>query len=82
MKWFIDGHSECFLPQAMLDEVAAGIRSRAKDSFGVRGVNLYYNNEAKKCFCLSEAPSADAVRLSHAAKGLGTEEITEIKVLA
>jgi hypothetical protein len=51
------------------------------DEFGERGINVFIG--AERTYCHTEAPSADAVRRSHAALGimLGPEDIAEVQVL-
>jgi Protein of unknown function (DUF4242) len=47
--------------------------------FGVRFIRYWYDEKTGKVFCLSEAPSADAVTAVHrAAHGLLADEVVEV----
>jgi len=51
----------------------------AQARFGVRFVRYWYDEKSGKVFCLSEAPSADAVLQVHrAAHGLVADEVIEV----
>jgi hypothetical protein len=52
------------------------------DEFGVRHVNLFYNKEARVCFCLLDAPSVQAVEDHHAKVNIKCEWITEVTMAA
>ena len=56
------------------------IASGQRDEFGVKPLNLYYN-EAGRTFCFSDAPSIEAVRKAHEKMGVKCDEIVEVKTL-
>jgi Protein of unknown function (DUF4242) len=41
------------------------IQMSSKDEFGVTHVNILFNPEADKVFCILDAPDKDAVEKSH-----------------
>lgn len=53
-----------------------------RDDFGVKHLNILYNPEVDKCFCLLEAPSLEAVEKNHETLGIKCEWITEVKTTA
>jgi hypothetical protein len=47
--------------------------------FGVRFIRYWYDEKTGKVFCLSEAPSAEAIRDAHfAAHGLVADEVVAV----
>jgi hypothetical protein len=48
------------------------------DEYGVRHVNLFYNKEARICFCLLDAPNREAVIKHHDKVDIKCEWITEV----
>jgi hypothetical protein len=53
-----------------------------QDVFGVKHLNILYNSEVDKCFCLLEASSLEAVQKAHETLGMKCECITEVKTTA
>jgi hypothetical protein len=52
----------------------------AQEKYGVNYIRYWFNEEKGEVFCLVEAPSAEAADAVHKeAKGLGADEITEVK---
>ncbi|MDO8490777.1 MAG: hypothetical protein Q7T04_02030 [Dehalococcoidia bacterium] len=79
MPKFIDHHGKndrCKLTvetisreQQLLQQLRADIAARRADRFGVRPLNCYQSPTGES-WCVTEAPSADAVIQSHEANGL------------
>lgn len=76
---YIDSHRGLKLDGQMKDAMVSGIKAGGRDEFGVKGLNLFYNDS--RAFCLTDAPSGDAVRQSHEGKGINCDEIVEVKTL-
>ena len=79
MPLYIDFHAKMPpLPPGALEEMKKGLGKADKD--GVKAVNAYLTADGQG-YCISEAPNADAVCKSHAAKGftLDKGEVHEIK---
>jgi hypothetical protein len=53
-----------------------------KDEFGVTHVNILFNPEADRVFCILDAPDKDAVEKHHQKAGIAPEWITEVKTTA
>ena len=53
-----------------------------KDEFGVTHVNILFNLEADRVFCILDAPSKDAVEKNHKKIGIKCEWIMEVKETA
>lgn len=52
---------------------------RVQDQYGVRYVNYWFDAEARKIFCLVEAPDAETASTVHReAHGLVADEIHEV----
>jgi len=58
------------------------LQDSPRDDFGVKHLNILYNPEVDKCFCLLEAPSLEAVEKNHETLGIKCEWITEVKTTA
>ena len=53
------------------------------DEFGVKHLNILYNAEADKVFCLLDAPNIEAVKKHHGNKyGIKCDWIMEVKTTA
>ena len=61
MPRFLDVHSMKGLDEDSLKE----IQNAPTDEFGVLHLNILYNPEVDRCFCLIEAPSVEAVQKYH-----------------
>jgi hypothetical protein len=46
---------------------------------GVRALNILYNKDENKLFCLTEAPNKEAVDRHHQELGMKCDWITEVK---
>ena len=90
MPMFFDHHGRMppMSPEAMsqgmkmLDQMKEDIKTKKKDKFGVTPINVYMGVNGES-WCLTEAPSADAVIKSHEAKGakLTLKDITQVSLL-
>lgn len=49
------------------------------DKDGVRTVNILYNQQEDKLFCMTDAPSKEAVDRHHKSLGMTCDWITEVK---
>ena len=79
---FIDQHpTNPNLPPEVVTLIRRRLQTGAPDEFGEMGINVFIGNE--RTFCYTDAPTADAVRQSHAAIGifLAPEDIAEVQVL-
>jgi hypothetical protein len=52
------------------------------DEFQVKAINLMYNYEADRFYCLLEAPNKQAIKDHHNKYGFECEWITEVKTTA
>jgi hypothetical protein len=78
MPRFLDVH-----PMKGLDEDSLKkLQDSPQDEFSVKHLNILYNPEVDKCFCLLEAPSLEAVQKNHQKLGIKCEWITEVKTTA
>jgi hypothetical protein len=76
MPRFLDVH-----PMKGLDEDSLKkLQDSPQDEFSVKHLNILYNPEVDKYFCLLEAPSLEAVEKNHL--GIKCEWITEVKTTA
>jgi hypothetical protein len=75
MPRFLDVHSMTGLNEDILKK----LQNSPLDEYNVKHVNILYNPEADKCFCLLEAPSKEAVKKHHGKMGIKCEWITEVK---
>jgi len=80
MPRFMDFHDDLKLPQEAIDQIAEGTRDGATDEFGVRQVELYHNPDGK-VYCLLDGPSAEAIRLHHAALGVPCGDVHQVSRL-
>ena len=80
MAKFLDYHKVApQLPPEGVEMVKGAIKSGSADEFGVKPLNAFMGGG--QMWCLTEAPSADAVCKSHESHGipLGVGEVTEIQ---
>ncbi|KAA0024421.1 nickel-binding protein [Antrihabitans cavernicola] len=73
MALFIDVHEGLHLPAEAIAELAKG----ETDEFGVRQVELYYN-DAGVAYCLLDGPDADAIRNHHEALGVQCGPVQQV----
>jgi len=79
---FIDHHATSpNLPPEVISIIRKALRSGQPNEFGQKGINVFIGSQ--RTFCCNEAPSADAVRRSHAAMGisLGPDDVVEVIAL-
>ncbi len=69
MPRFMDYHADLRLPASAIEEIREGAHAGVADDYGVRQLELYYNDDGN-VYCLLEAPSEEAVREHHAALGV------------
>jgi hypothetical protein len=75
---FLDVHSMKGLDEDILKK----LQDSPQDEFSVKHLNILYNPEADKCFCVLEAPTKEAVENHHEKMGIKCEWITEVKTTA
>jgi hypothetical protein len=78
MPRFLDAHKMGAVSEDMLKQA----QNQPKDEFGVVHVNMLYNKEEDKLFCLVDAPDKEAVRKHHEKFGNTCEWITEVQTTA
>jgi hypothetical protein len=78
MPKFLDVH-----PLKGLDEeTLRTLQSAPADEFKVKALNLMYNYEIDRFYCLLEAPNKRAIEDHHNKYGFKCEWITEVKTTA
>jgi hypothetical protein len=78
MPVFMDSHPLGKIPVVDLHE----LQTAPKDEFGVVHVNIHYNKNEDKVFCVLDAPDSESVRKHHEKFGINCEFITEIESTA
>jgi hypothetical protein len=78
MPRFLDVHSMKGLDENILKK----LQDSPQDEFSVKYLNILYNPEDDKCFCLLEAPNKEDVKKHHEKMGIKCEWITEVKTIA
>jgi hypothetical protein len=82
MPRYLDHHpTNPNMPPELVAEIIERLRTGRPDEFGERGLNVFIG--ADETYCYTEAPSPEAVRMSHAALGitLAPEDVIEVQVL-
>ena len=82
MARFIDHHpTNPNMPPELVTLIKQRLKSGEPDEFGEKGINVFIGSE--RTYCYTDAPSAEAVRKSHAAMGifLGPEDVAEVQAL-
>jgi hypothetical protein len=64
------------------EETLKQIQMSLKDEFGVTHLNILFNPEADRVFCILDAPDKDAVEKNHKKIGIKCEWIMEVKQTA
>ncbi len=78
MPKFLDVH-----PLKGVDEVTLRkFQNAPADEFQVKAINLMYNYDIDKFYCLLEAPNKQAIKDHHDKYGFECEWITEVKTTA
>ena len=80
MPKFMDVHDHLTLPETAIKEMSQSTRQGARDQFGVRQIELYYNADGK-AFCLLEGPNDEAIRQHHAALEVPCGEVYPVESL-
>ena len=80
MPQFMDFHDDLKLPAEAIAQITADTRDKRTDEFGVRQVELYYNDEGK-VYCLLEGPDEEAIRKHHAALGVPCGDVHQVDIL-
>jgi hypothetical protein len=78
MPKFLDAHAL----KGTDEETLRNLQKAPADEFGIKHVNLMYNQDEDRFFCLTEAPNKDAVQKHHSKHGFNCEWITEVKTTA
>jgi hypothetical protein len=79
MPKFLDVHS---LKGFEDEQILKKLQNSPVDEFGIKHLNILYNEKEDKFFCLLEAPSRQAVENHHRKHGVNCEWITEVKTTA
>ena len=74
-KKFLDVHSL----KGFEEETLRKLQQSPKDEFGITHINMMYNKEEDKFFCLLDAPNREAVENHHNKHGVKCEWVTEVK---
>jgi hypothetical protein len=64
------------------EETLRQIQMSPKDEFGVTHLNILFNPEADRVFCILDAPDKGAVKKNHQKLGIKCEWIIEVKETA
>ena len=83
MPKYIDYHAKMpQLPPQVVQEIVGAIKAGKADQFGVKPINAFIGTSGEG-YCLAEAPNADAVCKSHAAKGIALSkgDVREVMTL-
>lgn len=78
MPKFLDAHPL----KGLDDETLRKLHVAPADEYGIKHLNLMYNREEDKFYCLLEAPNKQAVKDHHSKNGLECEWITEVQTTA
>jgi hypothetical protein len=80
MPKFMDFHDGLKLSSADIEQLRSQTQAGTTDEYGVRQLELYYN-DAGKVYCLLEGPDEDAVRRHHAALDVPCGEVNRVETL-
>jgi hypothetical protein len=64
------------------EETLRKLQQSTVDEFGITHLNIIYNKEEDKFFCLLDAPNREAIENHHNKHGVTCEWITEVKTTA
>jgi Protein of unknown function (DUF4242) len=78
MPTFLDAHQLGGVTEEQLRKAQAAPVGQD----GVRTVNILYNTNENKAFCVTEAPNREAVEKHHQDVGMKCDWITEVKTTA
>ena len=68
--------------KGVTEDMLRQVQMSPKDEFGVTHVNILFNPEADRVFCILDAPNKGAVDKSHQKIGITSEWIMEVKETA
>ncbi len=77
MPTFMDFHDDLQLPAEAISQIREDTKEEKRDQFGVRQVELFYNEDGK-VYCLLEGPDEEAVRRHHEALGIACGEVHHV----
>ena len=80
MPKFMDFHDGLKLAPADIEQLRTQTQAGTTDEYGVRQLELYYNDEGK-VYCLLEGPDEEAVRRHHAALDVPCAEVNRVETL-
>jgi len=75
MPKFLDSHDL----KGIDEKTLRMLQNSPIDEFGVKHINILYNREEDKAFCLLDAPNKEAVEEHHKKGGIKCDWITEVK---
>jgi Protein of unknown function (DUF4242) len=64
------------------EETLKKLQASPKDEFGISHVNLIFNKEEDKFFCILDGPNKEAVQKHHQKAGLECDWVMEVKTTA
>jgi hypothetical protein len=64
------------------EETLKKLQASPKDEFGITHVNLIFNKEEDKFFCILDGPNKEAVQKHHQKAGLECDWVMEVKTTA
>jgi hypothetical protein len=64
------------------EETLKKLQASPKDEFGIIHVNLIFNKEEDKFFCILDGPNKEAVQKHHQKAGLECDWVMEVKTTA
>ena len=74
MPKFMDGHAL----RGAKPETLEKLQSEPEDEFGVKHLNLIYNEDEDKMYCILDAPNKEAIKKHHDKLGYKCDFILEI----
>ncbi len=80
MPRFMDFHDDLKLPPDAIAAISKGTMDGEVDQFGVKQLELYYNEDGK-VYCLLDGPDEQAVRDHHAALNVDCGQVHKVKSL-
>ena len=78
MPKFIDSHEL----KGVNPETLRKLQNAPKDEFGVTHLNIIYNEDEDRCYCILEAPNKEAVEKHHHKLGFKCDMIMEVETTA
>ena len=78
MPKFLDSHDL----KGVDPSVLRGLQDAPKDEFGVSHLNIIYNKDENKCYCLLDAPNVEAIEKHHKKMGYKCDFIMPVNCTA